>query len=93
MAVVLLNSLSNACSGQNLWQDIRTPGAYVEQSTGTLYRVPKQAFDGRPMAIADGESRAMSRTMSRLVRISIDPYLSTDEARFRCSQLMIRHNF
>ena len=65
-----------------VWNDIREPGAYVEVITGDLYRIPKEAFggDAAPLILREG------RRVSRLLRISKDPFIATLEARAICEQ-------
>lgn len=74
---------------QTNWESVNEPGAYVEQGTGDLYRMPKEALiaGGSPLVIKE------SHGGSRLVQISKDPFVTTLEARLRCARHNIAPNF
>jgi len=71
------------------WEDLNEPGAYVEKSTGDLYRVPKEALMKGASPLIMRESQGTSR----LVQISKNPFVTTFEARHRCAQYNISPNF
>ena len=63
------------------WEDINEPGSHVERGGGDLYWIPKDALvqSSSPMIAKD------SQGVSRLVRLSRDPFMATQEARLRCA--------
>jgi hypothetical protein len=84
------------------WTEINEPGAYVEVSTGTLYRIPPQALaEGtEPMVEKQTESgpqlvrvdwRPLFR--SKFVRVSDNPDIFLLGARMICIQHDIRPRF
>lgn len=70
------------------WDEIHEPGAYVERGTGDLYRVPQEAIGPASPMI-----KKQSRGASRLVRISLNPFVTTLEARMLCAEVNIDPNF
>ncbi|OCP22428.1 MULTISPECIES: hypothetical protein [unclassified Ensifer] len=71
------------------WADLVRPGCYVDEASGDLYRIPKEAF-------ADGNSSLLvreSRGASRLRFLSDDPFMSSMKARIMCAQHNIPVNF
>ncbi len=71
------------------WEDVHEPGAYVEEGSGDLYRIPKEALitGGSPIVVKE------SRGASRLMKVSDDPFVTTLEARLCCAQHNIQPNF
>jgi len=71
------------------WEDVHQPGAYVEKGSGDLFRIPKEALlnGGSPLIVKQ------SRGASRLVMISIDPYITTERARMLAAELNVQPNF
>lgn len=71
------------------WEDVTQAGAYVEKSTGDLYRIPSEAVvkGASPLIMRE------SRLPTRLVQISTDPFVTGLEARRRCAQHNIQPNF
>lgn len=63
--------------------------AYVEEGSGDLYWIPKEALikGGSPIVVKE------SRGASRLMQVSRDPFVTTLEARLRCAQHNIEPNF
>ena len=71
------------------WREINDPGAYVELTTGDLFRVPKEALvPGSSLVV-----RRESKTPSKFVQISADPLISSLEARLMCLERKIKPNF
>jgi hypothetical protein len=71
------------------WEQIAEPGAYVEQGSGDLYRVPKEALPlGNTPTIHNKCVGA-----SRFVRLSPNPFILTLDARMRCAAYNIQPNF
>ena len=60
---------------QTTWEELTQPGAYVEEVTGDLFRVPREALHGASPIITK-----VSNGEPRLVRVSDNPV-------FRCSRL------
>jgi hypothetical protein len=75
--------------GQFTWDAIDEPGAYVEVGTGDLYRIPVEALQkgGSPLI------KKQSMGASRLVQISKDPYIITEEAKMLCAEYNVHPNF
>ena len=71
------------------WADIDRPGAYVEISSGDLYRIPQESLSGNALLVIRKESKGASR----LARISDNPFVITLEARFVCCEHNIKPNF
>lgn len=71
------------------WDQLDSPGAYVELETGDLYRVPQEA-------VVQGASpiiQKVSHTTARLVRVSEDPYCPILRARVVAANNNIEPNF
>lgn len=71
------------------FQEIRTPGCYVSQDQGDLYRIP-------PEALAEGQSPLVgivSRTGTQMVKISDDPWLPISQARQLAADADVHPNF
>ncbi len=43
---------------EQMWEDIREPGTYVERGTGDLYRIPKEALIQGASPVVVKESRS-----------------------------------
>jgi hypothetical protein len=71
------------------WEDVKVPGCYVDETSGDLFRFPKEALIAGLSPIITRES---SRG-SRLRQLSADPFMPTLKARFICAQHNIRPNF
>ena len=71
------------------WRDIEQPGAYVDLETGYLYRIPTEALRQRPAPLI----RRESTRVSRLIRVSTDPCITTQAARLICCQHSITAHF
>ena len=71
------------------WEQITEPGAYVERSSGALYRIPKEALISGISPVIHKESA----DASRLARVSKNPFVATPAARLRCAQHNIEPNF
>jgi hypothetical protein len=74
---------------ETTWEAISEPGAYVERSSGDLYRIPMEA-------LIPGASPAIvkeSRGASVLLKVSDDPFVTTFKARLLCAQHNIEANF
>ena len=74
---------------QTSYENVREPGAYVDQTTGDLYRIPQEALitGASPVVIRE------SRTPSQLRQISSNPFVTTMEARLVCCRHNIEPNF
>jgi len=73
---------------QLAWEEINEPGAYVEVSTGTLYRIPREAL--REGAAPFGRQDA---TRSQFLQVSRDPFIFPLGARMVCVAHNIQPNF
>jgi cation transport regulator ChaC len=71
------------------WHDIVQPGAYVDLETGYLYRIPAAALQQRAAPLI----RRESTRVSRLIRVSQDPCITTQAARLICCQHNITAHF
>lgn len=71
------------------WEDITEPGCYVDEASGDLYRIPREALvtGGSPMVTRE------SSGASRLRQLSKDPFMSSLKARNLCAQHNIEANF
>lgn len=71
------------------WEDVTQPGCYVDEASGDLFRIPKEALvpGGSPMVVKE------SSGASRLRQLSKDPFLPTLKARLLCAQHNIEANF
>jgi len=80
---------SQQLSTELSWESIENPGAYVDVSTGELYRVPQEALlqGSSPMI------RKESLTASRLVQISKNPFITTFQARMLSCEHNVQPNF
>jgi hypothetical protein len=74
---------------QTNWEDLNAPGAYVEEGSGDLYRVPQEAlFQGCSPIITK-----VSNGASRLVRVSENPAVPLMKARMVAADHNIEPNF
>ncbi|MFQ5533396.1 MAG: hypothetical protein ACE5EM_01045 [Sphingomonadales bacterium] len=71
------------------WDEVQEPGCYVEQGSGDLFRIPKEALISGASPLIVKESRGASR----LFQVSKDPYVTTLKARIICAQHNIDPNF
>lgn len=71
------------------WEEIREPGAYVDVTTGNLYRVSHETLD---QGVASFAREAGTRG-PQLVRLSRDPSIFPLGARMLCARHRIAHNF
>ena len=71
------------------WDEIREPGAYVEVSTGKLYRIPPESLPAgqSPLRPRDGGP------VSPVVQLSRDPFIFAFGARTLCVEHNIRPDF
>ncbi len=66
------------------WHNIEQPGTYVDLETGYLYRIPTEALQQRAVPLIQRESTRVSR----LMRVSKDPRVTTQTARL----IWCKHN-
>lgn len=71
------------------WSHMETPGAYVDRATGDLYRVPAESL----VAGCSPTITKVSRSPSRLICISTDPYLPVAKARSLAADANVVPNF
>lgn len=71
------------------WADMHSPGCYVDEASGDLFRVPKEALltGASPVIVRE------SYGASRLRQLSTDPFLPSLKARLICAQHNIKPNF
>lgn len=71
------------------WEEINEPGAYVEVSTGKLYRIPQEdlAPGVSPLIREDGVP------VSPLVQLSRNPFIFALAARMLCVKQNIQPDF
>ena len=71
------------------WRDVQDPGCYVDEASGDLYRIPREALisGASPMVVRE------SAGASRLRQLGRDPFMPTIQARLLCAQHNIRPNF
>lgn len=71
------------------WEDVREPGCYVDEATGDLFRIPKEALvsGGSPMVVKE------STGASRLRQLSRNPFMPTLQARLLSAQHNVEPNF
>lgn len=71
------------------WDEINEPGAYVELSTGKLYRIPRES-----LPVGKSPSRpGNGGPVSPVVRLSKDPFIFALGARMLCVKHNIWPNF
>ena len=71
------------------WEELTQPGAYVEEGSGDLFRVPQEA-------LVQGASPIISKVSngaSRLVRVSDNPAVPLLKARMIAADHNIEPNF
>ena len=74
---------------QTTWEELNQPGAYVEEGSGDLFRVPQEA-------LVQGASPIITRVSngaSRLVRVSDNPAVPLLKARMVAADHNIEPNF
>ncbi len=71
------------------WKDIGEPGAYVEVSTGNLYRIPQESLPKGAASLM----REPGAPASPLVLLSTDPFIFALAARTICVEHNIQPNF
>jgi hypothetical protein len=71
------------------WDEINEPGAYVEVSTGKLYRITQESLlvDNSPARPGEGGP------VSPVVQLSKDPFIVALAARMLCVEHNIPPNF
>ena len=74
---------------QTTWEDLREPGAYVEEGSGDLFRVPQETL----MTGASPIISRVSNGASRLVRVSDNPAVPLVKARMVAADHNIEPNF
>lgn len=83
------NLSTNQQLRQTTWEELDEEGAYVEEGTGALYRVPAQALQG-------GESPVIGRVQKQepvLFQVSTDPNITLSRARMIAANNDIQPNF
>jgi hypothetical protein len=71
------------------WDDINEAGTYVSTTTGDLYRVPSEALVRGSSPII----RKQGNSGERFLRLSIDPLITTFEARMLSAEGNVKPNF
>ena len=71
------------------WEDINEPGAYVEVTTGALYRVPREAL----RHCASPQVPSSGAAQPRFVQLSKDPFIFPLGARMVCARHNIQPKF
>jgi hypothetical protein len=71
------------------WEGVTEPGAYVEVGSGDLYRIPKEALISGSSPVIRKESAGASR----LVQLSLNPFITTLQARLLSCEHNIEPNF
>lgn len=71
------------------WEDIREAGCYVDEGTGDLYRVPREALKEGSSPIVVRESSGASR----MLQLTRDPFTPSLKARLLCAKHNIQPNF
>lgn len=71
------------------WDEINEPGAYVEVSTGKLYRVTRESLPVGKLPAKPGGGVPVSP----VVQLSKDPFIVELAARMVCVENNIRPNF
>jgi hypothetical protein len=74
---------------QTTWEELRESGAYVEEGSGDLFRVPQEAL----VAGASPIIGRVSNGASRLVRVSENPAVPLMKARMVAADHNIEPNF
>ena len=69
------------------WEEIREPGAYVDVTTGELYRISDETLNHRSLA------RGARARGPQFVQLSRDPSIFPLGARMLCARHRIAHNF
>jgi hypothetical protein len=70
------------------WEEISEPGAYVDVTTGTLYRVSPETLNRGVASLASAGAPG-----PHLVQVSRDPSIFPLGARILCARHHIAHNF
>jgi hypothetical protein len=71
------------------WDEINEPGAYVEVSTGKLYRITQESLLVDNSLARPGNGGPVQP----VVQLSRDPFIFDLAARMLCVELNIRPNF
>lgn len=74
---------------QTTWEELRDPGAYVEEGSGDLFRVPQEALVAGCSPIIS----RVSNDASRLVKVSDNPSVPLLKARMVAADHNIEPNF
>ena len=85
--------MRTATAGQDLqgmaWEEIREPGAYVDVTTGNLYRVSPENLNQDVAPVTKGAAAHRPQ----LVQLSRDPSIFPLGARILCARHRIEPNF
>jgi hypothetical protein len=73
------------------WEDITTPGAYVEELSGDLFRIPQEALT---TGSTNGPSIGrLANHEQRLLKVSDDPYAPAVKCRMEAANHNIQPSF
>ncbi|HEV8438843.1 MAG TPA: hypothetical protein VGT40_12170 [Methylomirabilota bacterium] len=84
-----VSAQSQQFSTELSWDNIEEPGAYVDATSGELYRIPQEA-------LLPGSSpliRKESARPSKLVQLSKSPFITTFQARMLACEHDVQPNF
>ncbi|MFZ0339847.1 MAG: hypothetical protein WAL45_17585 [Terracidiphilus sp.] len=82
-------STAQAVLSESTWENIKQPGAYVERTTGHLYRFPNDALVRGSSPVIS----ILSSTPSTFVKLSDDPNVIVSKARTIAADADIKPNF
>ena len=83
------NSKSEGTQSTQLFEQINSPGCYVSQQSGSLYRIPEDALiQGRSPALV-----VVSNEPQVVTKITSDPFLPLTKARLLAADFDLSVNF
>lgn len=74
---------------QTTWEGLNEPGAYVEENTGNLFRVPAESLVTGASPIIE----RVSKQSNRLFKVSDNPYAPIQKCRAMAADANVLPNF
>ena len=84
-----LSQSEKTAGSQTSWDQIQSPGTYVEALSGHCFRVPDDALKGGRSPLIE----LIARDHPQFVQISADPFIPLTKARMVAADLDLNVNF
>ncbi len=84
-----LSQTEKRAGNQTSWDQIQSPGCYIEAVSGHCFRVPEDALKGGRSPVIE----LIARDDAQFVQISDDPFIPLNKARMVAADLDLNVNF